>query len=116
MLPAPAKILVYHAISLTIAAGSVVLLLGRHLNGSAADVASASLRIFWGLFAVGALVLGVGGLFKAGLLVTKGLRAGGLNSGLIRESTGSVIFYAAEVCFALSVLGISGFLHFGVWR
>lgn len=113
MLSTQAKILVYHALSVTIAAGSVTLLIGHELNGSASSLAAHYWRLFLGLSATGAFCLGVAGVAGVSVTLNKNRKQGkDLNSDSTRDEIRSLFIFMVEFCTALSILVFGEFVHF----
>ena len=113
MLSGWAKTLLSHVISFTIAAGSVLFFIRNDLVGSFSELFLPMWNLFWGLFAIGPLILGMAGAFRYGFLINKRLLTKvDLNKESIRNEIGMLIFSAGEICFAFIVLVLSGFVSF----
>ena len=107
MLSRQAKTLLSHVASFTIVAGSSLFFISDGLKGSFSELFLPMWNLFWGLFAIGAFVLGMAGVFRYGFLVNKRLLTkDDLNSESIRNEIGMLIFFVAEICFALVALAL----------
>ena len=115
MLSGRAKTLLSHVVSFTIAAGSALFFIGKDLVGSFSQLFLPMWNLFLGLFAIGAFVLGMADVFRYAFLVNKRLLTkDDLNSESIRNEIGMLIFFVAEICFALAALVLSGFVSFSI--
>lgn len=108
-----AKIIVRHALSATIMAGSVTWLIGRELNGSATSLAPHYVRLFLGLSSIAAFCLGVIGVAGVSAALNKDRKEGrDLNADSTRNEIRSLLLFTIEICIALSVLVFGKFIHF----
>lgn len=105
------KTLLIHVISLAVIAGISLYLTTHNLIDPDSELSNMSLKFFWGIYFLGALVLGLGGIVQTAFLVGAQLwKKNDLNGKLVHEHIERLIFYAGEICISLAVLVISGFI------
>lgn len=107
------KILLSHTLALALISGGPLYIqrqdLSQNLSGS--DLFLLNIKLFGGLFFLGALILGMGGVFRPCVAIIKRLMRGDdLNDCQFRGQLQEFIFFVAEICVALSVLFLIGFL------
>lgn len=109
--PKPIKIVLLHVISLVIIAGVSLHLVSRNLLDADVEFTQLAAHLFFGIFFLGTLVLGVGSVFRPVFLIGINLlRKGDLNEHLIREEIQLLILFVLEICLGLAVLFFGGFI------
>jgi len=108
------KILVWHVASLTLVSVISVHLVLEGVNGPGSEIFLPGLRLFFGVFFVGALVLGMGGALRPGLTIGGCLlRGDDLNDAQIRDQLQGFMVFFSEIYVAVLVLLLIGFVRVG---
>ena len=105
------KILGLHIAALTLVASASLYFVSSDLSGSYSGFFWTSLKFFWGVFFVGALVLGMGEVLRPALTIGSYLvRGSDLNDDLFRGQLQRFIVFVAEIYIAIVALLLTGFV------
>jgi uncharacterized membrane protein len=95
------KTLLTHVISLAIGGGIPLPIVAPELIDSSSKPLMLG-SLFFGIFFMGALVLGIGGALRSGIVVSRNLlKKDDLNNQSMRDEIGLVIFFSGEIVLAI---------------